>query len=218
MDLQHLNTFRTIAILGSFSQTADVLGYAQSTVSEHIRLLEAELQARLFKRAGNKRVVLTPEGERLLSYAQKMSNLENQIKVEVNHPEEPHGNLSIRIPETVSQYYLSALFGKYNAKFPAINLGLMDCVFFDLPEELQAGVVDLGFLIIDRYVAKNITTEITRTRGSPASRWTASSSRSPTAIPCGTEAASSCRWSSRNAISRATTSATTSDLAWDSCS
>lgn len=159
MDLQHLTTFRTIAILGSFSQAADVLGYAQSTVSEHIRLLEADLQSRLFKRSGNKKVVLTPEGERLLTYAQKMSNLENQIKAEVNHPEEPRGSLSIRIPETVSQYYLSDMFARYHSKFPGINLGLMDCVFFDLPEELKAGVVDLGFLIIDHYAARDLAIE-----------------------------------------------------------
>jgi DNA-binding transcriptional LysR family regulator len=159
MDLQHLTTFRTIAILGSFSQAADVLGYAQSTVSEHIRLLEADLQSRLFKRSGNKKVVLTPEGERLLTYAQKMSNLEIQIKAEVNHPEEPRGSLSIRIPETVSQYYLSTMFARYHTRFPGINLSLMDCMFFDLPEELKAGVVDLGFLIIDRYVVKDLATE-----------------------------------------------------------
>jgi len=159
MDLQHLTTFRTIAILGSFSQAADVLGYAQSTVSEHIKLLELELQARLFKRAGNKRVLLTTEGERLLTYAQKMSNLENEIKSEVNQPEEPRGTISIRIPETVSMYYLTGMLSRYTSRFPGINLGLMDCVFFDLPEELQAGVVDLGFLIIDHYVAKNLVIE-----------------------------------------------------------
>lgn len=159
MDLQHLTTFRTIATLGSFSQAADVLGYAQSTVSEQIKLLEMELQARLFKRAGNKRVILTAEGERLLTYAQKMSNLENEIRSEVNHPEEPHGTISIRIPETVSMYYLTAMLSRYHNRFPGINLGLMDCVFFDLPEELQAGVVDLGFLIIDHFVAKNLVTE-----------------------------------------------------------
>jgi DNA-binding transcriptional LysR family regulator len=162
MDLQHLTTFRTIATLGSFSQAADVLGYAQSTVSEHIRLLEADLQSRLFKRSGNKKVELTPEGERLLTYAQKMSNLENQIKAEVNHPEEPQGSLSIRIPETVSQYYLSGMFARYHDRFPGINLSLMDCMFFDLPEELKAGVVDLGFLIVDRYVVKDLATETLR--------------------------------------------------------
>lgn len=162
MDLQHLTTFRTIATMGSFSQAADVLGYAQSTVSEHIRLLEADLQSRLFKRSGNKKVELTPEGERLLTYAQKMSNLENQIKAEVNHPEEPQGSLSIRIPETVSQYYLSGMFYRYHDRFPGINLSLMDCMFFDLPEELKAGVVDLGFLIVDRYVVKDLATETLR--------------------------------------------------------
>jgi DNA-binding transcriptional LysR family regulator len=62
MDLQQLTTFRTIAILGSFSQAAELMGYAQSTVSEHIKNLETELGTLLFKRAGSKRIVLTAAG------------------------------------------------------------------------------------------------------------------------------------------------------------
>ena len=138
MDLQHLNYIPDDCHSGQFQSNSRCSGLCPiHCFRAYQAAWKQNCRRACSSAAGNKRVVLTPEGERLLSYAQKMSNLENQIKVEVNHPEEPHGNLSIRIPETVSQYYLSALFGKYNAKFPAINLGLMDCVFFDLPEELQ---------------------------------------------------------------------------------
>ncbi len=162
MDLQQLTTFRTIATLGSFSQAAEIMGYAQSTVSEHIKNLETELQTRLFKRAGSKRVALTPSGEVLLSYAQKMSNLEDEIKSEVNKPDEPHGTFSIRIPETISIHFLPAIIKRFHQRFPKINLGFMNCVYFDLPEELKAGIVDLGFLITDTFLGADLATETLR--------------------------------------------------------
>lgn len=159
MDLQQLTTFRTIATLGSFSQAAEIMGYAQSTVSEQIKNLETELQVRLFKRAGSKRVELTPPGEVLLNYAQKMSNLEDEIKTEIAKPSEPRGTLSIRIPETVSIYYLPPVLKRFHMQYPKINLGFMNCTYFDLPEELKAGIVDLGFLIIDDYRSADLVSE-----------------------------------------------------------
>ncbi|HMB24787.1 MAG TPA: LysR family transcriptional regulator [Anaerolineales bacterium] len=162
MELYQLTTFRTIAALGSFSQAAELLGYAQSTISEHIKSLETELQTRLFKRAGSKRVALTPAGEALLKYAQKMSNLEEEIKAEVNQPAEPQGTLSVRVPETVSIHFLPPVLKRFRTRFSKVNLDFMNCVYFDLPEELKAGVVDLGFLIIDTFQAASLATETLR--------------------------------------------------------
>ncbi|NMB56219.1 MAG: LysR family transcriptional regulator [Leptolinea sp.] len=159
MDLQQLSTFRVIATVGSFSQAADIMGYAQSTVSEQIKNLESDLHTRLFKRSGSKRVSLTPAGEMLLKYAQKMSNLEDEIKAEIISPEEPHGTFSIRIPETISTYYLPHTIDRFHSQFPGVNLNFMDCTFFDLPDDLGAGVVDLGFVICDTYQTTNQTSE-----------------------------------------------------------
>jgi DNA-binding transcriptional LysR family regulator len=160
MELQHLTTFRTVATIGSFSQAAEVLGYAQSTVSEHIKSLEVELQTRLFKRAGSKRIALTPAGEFLLKNGQKMLNLEAEIKSEVNTQTETAGTLSIRIPETVSIHMLPPLLQRFHQRFPKANLGFMNCVYFDLPEELSAGIVDLGFLITDSFQSPGLETRI----------------------------------------------------------
>lgn len=162
MELHQLKTFQTIATLGSFSQAAEALGYAQSTVSEHIRGLEIELQTRLFKRAGSKQITLTRSGEMLLNYAQKMSNLEAEIKSEVNEQGESQGALSIRIPETVSIHYLPSVLKRFRQKFAKVNFGFMNCVYFDLPEELKAGIVDLGFLITDTFRMPDLATEILR--------------------------------------------------------
>lgn len=162
MELHQLKTFQTIASLGSFSQAADALGYAQSTVSEHIKSLEAELQTLLLKRAGSRQVALTHAGEMLLNYAQKMLNLEAEIKTEINEQAEARGTLSVRVPETVSIHYLPPVLKRFRQSYSKVNFGFMNCVYFDLPEELKAGIVDLGFLITDTFRMADLVTESLR--------------------------------------------------------
>ena len=50
MDLRQLEVFAGVYELRSFSRTASALRLTQSTVSEHVRLLEEELGTRLFDR------------------------------------------------------------------------------------------------------------------------------------------------------------------------
>lgn len=61
-----LATFEAAARLNSFTQAATELGVTQAAVSRQIKLLEDDLNARLFVRA-NRRVVLTPQGAALAS-------------------------------------------------------------------------------------------------------------------------------------------------------
>ena len=162
MELHQLKTFQAVTSMGSFSQAAEALGYAQSTVSEHIKSLETELQTHLFKRAGRKQVALTRAGEMLLKYAQKMLNLEAEIKTEVKEQTEARGSLSIRVPETVSIHYLPQILKRFRQRYSKVNFGFMNCVYFDLPEELKAGIVDLGFLITDTFQMPDLATETLR--------------------------------------------------------
>ena len=50
LDLQHLETFRVVAVTNNFTRAAAELGYCQSTVTTHIMALERELGAPLFIR------------------------------------------------------------------------------------------------------------------------------------------------------------------------
>ena len=159
MELRQLKTFRTVATLRSFNQAATVLGYAQSTVSEQIRALEADLEVRLFDRAG-RRIALTDAGQILLHYAQKVLSLEDEIRSEVKHEDEVYGSLLIRIPETVSTYYLPPVLGEFHRRYPRVSLHLKNCTYFGLVEEFRSGIINLAFLITDEYVAADIETEI----------------------------------------------------------
>lgn len=62
MEIRHLVTFITIVEHEGFTKAAEHLGYAQSTITLHIKALEEEINYPLFDRIG-KRVILTETGK-----------------------------------------------------------------------------------------------------------------------------------------------------------
>ncbi len=83
MELNDLKIFTSVAKNGSMSESARILGYAQSNISERIHLLEQELNVPLFERS-HKGVKLLPEGKQLLHYTsiilEQIELIERQYK------------------------------------------------------------------------------------------------------------------------------------------
>jgi DNA-binding transcriptional LysR family regulator len=71
MDLELLRTFLEVARLRHFGQAAEALHLTQAAVSARIKQLETQLGVRLFDRI-RRDIRLTPEGNRLLRYADLM--------------------------------------------------------------------------------------------------------------------------------------------------
>jgi DNA-binding transcriptional LysR family regulator len=159
MELRQIRTFRTIATLRSFHKAAKVLNYAQSTVSEQIKNLEIDLNMQLFKRDG-KGIMLTEAGELLLQYAQRMLDIEDELKSQIIIKDEHQGALFIRMPQTVSTYYLPSVLTKFHEKYPKIRCSFNSSAFFPLEQEFKSGMTNLAFLITDEeYQAPNLITE-----------------------------------------------------------
>src|SRR5579885_1851321 len=79
MDLHQLRVFHAAVAAGGFTRAGEELHLSQSTVSQHIKLLEDELGCPLFLRVG-KRVQVTEAGRVLLSYAERIfRDLKNEI-------------------------------------------------------------------------------------------------------------------------------------------
>ena len=66
MEFRQLNTFIQVAKFQSFSKAAEHLGYSQSAITVQIRMLEKELNTRLFDRMG-KKILLTSQGQEFLA-------------------------------------------------------------------------------------------------------------------------------------------------------
>src|SRR5438045_4733045 len=85
LDLELLRSFVAVVDAGGFTRAGERVHRTQSTVSQQIRRLEAEFGRPLLHRDG-KRIRLTEEGERLLSYARRMLTLAEEARDVVSRP------------------------------------------------------------------------------------------------------------------------------------
>lgn len=159
MELRQLKTFQTVARLLNFNRAAEVLNYAQSTVSAQIKLLEEELGVPLFDRLGRK-VILTEAGQRLVNYSRKMLDIEAETKAEISGDEETRGSLSIRMPQSLGTYRLPEILGRFKEHYPEVGFDIGSCVALSLTQELKAGVVDVAFLLAESVNSPEVAVEL----------------------------------------------------------
>ncbi|NBH11286.1 LysR family transcriptional regulator [Amycolatopsis sp. SID8362] len=144
MELRHLRTFRVVARTLNFTRAASELHYAQSSVTEQIQALEAELGSKLFERG--RRLRLTSAGERLLGYADRMLSLAEEAKAAVEENRgEPEGELTIGALETLCAQWIPEILSEYRAKWPRVRLTLEEGGRGELYQAVRQSEVDVCF-------------------------------------------------------------------------
>ena len=161
MELRQLRTFQPVARRASFNRAAKVLNYAQSTVSAQIRLLEEEFGVPLFNRLG-KKISLTEAGQMLMRYSQRMLDIEKETLAKVSSWEEPHGSISIRIPQSIGTYLLPSVLSKFQTDFPKVGFDISTCAYNELITELKTGITDVAFLLADSIPFAELKSEVLR--------------------------------------------------------
>ena len=146
MTLTQLETFMKIADRKNFTSAANDLGYAQSTVTMQIKQLEEELGSILFDRLG-KTIVLTPSGERLMIYADKLLQIEREIHLEVPETAEPSGVLKLGVSESLCYNRLPQILMKYKEKHPKVEMRLQFITHDTFPELLKKGELDIVYTL-----------------------------------------------------------------------
>lgn len=162
MEFRQLRTFRVVADTLSFTQTAQQLHMAQSSVSAQVRSLEAELDLKLFDRIG-RRVLLTDAGLKLYEYARRIGEMTDEIRAEMSGAKNVRGALTIRTPETLASVYMPAVVARFHADNPAVKLNFINCSDSRLREELNSGRIDLAFLMTDALYLKEVNVRMLKT-------------------------------------------------------
>ncbi|MBA9026334.1 MULTISPECIES: LysR family transcriptional regulator [Bacillaceae] len=143
MELRHLITLKTIVDKGGFKKAAEHLGYAQSSITTHIKELEEEVGKPLFDRLG-KKVILTHYGQRFLPYAVKIIELYSQA---LNMDEEPAGDLTLGISESLTICRVPSMLLEYKKSYPKVNIALKSLDHYDITRSLQNGDIDLALVL-----------------------------------------------------------------------
>lgn len=144
MDFKQLNAFLTISKLQSFTKAADNLGYAQSSITTQIKLLESELGVKLFERIG-KNITLTHEGKKLLPYAKQILKLSSAVKNAVLNTDVPSGTLTIGAAESLCVLRLPEILKEYKKLYPEVDISLKFGNCAEFKYFLNDNIIDVAF-------------------------------------------------------------------------
>lgn len=144
MDTTTLRTFIALSQIKNFTKTAEQLFVAQSTVTNRIRDLEAELGVPLFVRT-RKQVELTPSGQKFLSYAQKFVDLEITALQDIQVSPMYSHEVSIGTTSTIYECHLQKRLRAYLQTKPPVSLGVKISHTTDMLQALQDKSLDAVF-------------------------------------------------------------------------
>lgn len=144
MSDRRLKVFHTVAKLLSFTKAAEALHMTQPAVTFQVRQLEEYFNTRLFDRTHNK-VSLTPAGERVSEFAERIFDLYSEMENTVRDlTGEISGALTIGASTTIAEYMLPALLGEFKISYPDINLRLKVSNSEGIVSMVEHNVIDLG--------------------------------------------------------------------------
>lgn len=145
MQLRHLKTFAAVASTLNITRAAEQVHLAQSSVTEQIQSLEADLGAALFERS-RRGLALTEAGKRLLEFAGRLRTLADDARAAVADAAGLiGGSLTIGALETLCSSFLPPLVARCRQQFPTIGLTLRAAGSSDLRNGVRSGDLDLCF-------------------------------------------------------------------------
>lgn len=157
MTFDQIRTFLWVARLGGFRKASERLHLSQPAVSTRIANLESELRVSLFERGPGEQV-LTKHGTLLLSYAEQMLFVEEEIKQRVANPAETAGLFRIGASETIAQAWLPLFLKAFSDHYPRVNVDLTVDISLNLRAAILERRLDLALLMgpVSEYSVENV--------------------------------------------------------------
>lgn len=158
MENFRLKVFRVVAAHLNFSRAAEELLLTQPAVTQQIKALENEYGVSLFDRTGG-HIALTPSGEALLPYAQKLKEISDEASVAVaNATGRLGGQLAVGASQTIGQYLLPALVAQFLRENPRVTVSARSGNTDAILTALAQHTIDLA-LIEGPALRKDVHTE-----------------------------------------------------------
>jgi len=144
MDLAALTIFRAVVRENGVTRAAAKLNRVQSNVTTRIKQLEEQLDTELFIRDG-RRLVLTPAGETLLHYTERLLALADEARHALKDAQ-PTGRLRLGTMESVAASRLPGLLAQYHQTWPDVELELETGTSIKLIERVREFEVDAALV------------------------------------------------------------------------
>lgn len=117
---RRLQVFLAVAKHRSFTRAAEALYMTQPAVTFQIKQLEEHFDTRLLDR-GYGKVTLTPAGEIVLQYAERILAMSAEMEDQVSGlTQEANGVVTLGVTPTIATYWLPALLDQFKRRYPKV--------------------------------------------------------------------------------------------------
>lgn len=142
-----LRTFVSVIDLGAYTKAGEVLGRTQPAISLQMRRLEELVGAPIIKQVG-RTLLLTREGEMLLSYAREILRLNDEAASYFNRAK-ISGVLRVGLPNDYAVAFLQGVLTEYTRQHREISLEIYCSWSADILDRLRSDELDLAIAMID---------------------------------------------------------------------
>ncbi|MBL8488732.1 MAG: LysR family transcriptional regulator [Rhodocyclaceae bacterium] len=143
---RRLQVFHAVAKQLSFTKAAEVLFMTQPAVTFQIKQLEEHFNTRLFDR-GHGKISLTPAGELVLAYAEKILGLSSEMDVRMAEMTgEIGGSLLVGASTTIAEFMLPRILGEFKSAYPKVRPRLIVANSESIETRVAEHTLDIGFI------------------------------------------------------------------------
>jgi DNA-binding transcriptional LysR family regulator len=144
LDLSDLLIFKTVAEESGILRAARKLHRVPSNVTTRIKQLETSIGTELFVRE-RQRLFLSPKGESLLVYAEKLLRLAEEARSVISG-QAPSGVLRLGALESTAASRLPKVLAQFHAAFPEVRVELQTCTNDALIAAVRDRRLDAAFV------------------------------------------------------------------------
>lgn len=144
INLKQLEAFVAVVEQGSFTKAAEALYLAQSTISNHVQMLEQELNVVLLRRESKRSISLTADGQRAYQHAKGI--LEKCHALEDDLYGDSEREVLIGASTLPSQSVVPQLVTGFIAKHKTCSCVIKNGNSEDVHQMLMDGTIQIGFV------------------------------------------------------------------------
>ena len=143
---RRLQVFHAVARYLSFTKAAESLFMTQPAVTFQIKQLEEQFNTRLFER-GHGKITLTPAGEIVFEYAEKILNLSSEMETRIGEMTgKMCGPLMVGASTTIAEFMLPRILGEFNSLYPQVRTRLTVANSESIENRIAEHTLDVGLV------------------------------------------------------------------------
>jgi DNA-binding transcriptional LysR family regulator len=156
---RRLQVFHSVAKQLSFTKAAEQLFMTQPAVTFQVKQLEEHFNTRLFERKRG-RIALTPAGQLVMGYAEKILALSNELDIRVGElTGEVSGPLLLGASMTIAEFILPRILGEFKALHPQVQTQMTVANSETIENRVAELSLDVGLVESPSHLP-NVATEV----------------------------------------------------------